>query len=294
MYGPLLWCAAVALAVAVGVVLRARPGAAPATGEHVDAAAVERGARRAEVFRLLGVIGGGVVALVMAGGAVGRLGLGIALAAPAFALCLLAGALAGEVAATVPVGASRTATLEVRTARRYLPRGLARWVGALAAGLLVLLTATSLSASPDDLGRAGRSLILACGADRTVAVGPWPGSYYSLPIGVTVLVGLGAAALVARTVARRRRPASDPAMLAADERARRRSARVVTAACGVLVAAPLAGCGLMAGAILVQTPCLSGPMRMAGWASLVLAAVAGVSGCVFAADVAASGRRAVR
>jgi hypothetical protein len=294
MHAPLLWCAAVALAVAVGAALRARPGAAPATGERVDVAAVERGARRAAVFRLLGVIGGGVVALVMAGGAVGRLGLGIALAAPAFALCLLAGVLAGEVAATVPVGASRTATLEVRTARRYLPRGLARWVGALAAGLLVLLTATSLSASPDDLGRAGRSFTLACGPDRSVTAGPWPGSYYSLPIGVAVLVGLGAAALVAHTVARRRRPASDPSTLATDERARRRSARVVTAACGVLVAAPLAGCGLMAGAILVQMPCLSGPMRMAGWASLVLATVAGVSGCLFVADVATSGRRAVR
>jgi hypothetical protein len=159
------------------------------------------------------------------------------------------------------------------------------WVVALTVGLTAFLTLTSLFADADDMGRAGRSLAVICSADQTAAASPWPGAYYSLPTGAAVLVGLGAAALAAQAVARRRRPQPDDAARAADDRIRYASARAITAACGVLTAAPLAGSALFAGSALLRIDCAPPLLHLAGWASATLAALAAIGTCFFAAVV---------
>ncbi|WP_203824881.1 hypothetical protein [Actinoplanes palleronii] len=246
--------------------------------------------RRALLWRLAGLGAGLAAAVLLAGAPASWLGRGLALAAPAFALCLLAGVTAGELTARVPAGATRTASLEVRTTRSFLPRRMARWV----AGLLVLaaafFTATGLAADTDDMGRAGRSLTAACG-DLVSSTGPWPGRFYSVPIALAVLLGLGAAGFAMRTVVGRGRPVVDGAGRAADDEGRRTSARAILAACGVLVAAPLAGSALFAAGALGRVDCPSALYPAAQWAALAVAAVAGFSACVFTAYAVRPGTR---
>src|SRR5450432_69448 len=118
-------------------------------------------ARRTAGWRWAGVISG-----LAAGGAAaasGAVGRGLLLAAPVFGLCVLAGAVAGEISVRPPGGPTRRAPLEIRRVRDYLPRGLARAVIAAAAVLLALLTVTTAAGAPDDLGRPGRMLLLRCG-----------------------------------------------------------------------------------------------------------------------------------
>jgi hypothetical protein len=243
------------------------------------------------VWRFAGFAVGVVAASLLATTPPSWLGRGVMLAAPAFSLCLLAGVVVGELATTRAIGPTRTATLEVRTVRQYLPRAMAGWVAALLVALAILLTMTTLSADPDDLGRAGRTFSLPCDGDATATAGPWPGSYYSAPMAAAVILGLGVAALVARVVARRHRPGSEPEQLAADDRARRRSALVVTAACGIVVAAPLAGSALLAGSKLLRYDCAQTSLVPLGWAVIAVGVVAGLSACAFAAEILLPRRR---
>ena len=87
--------------------------------------------------------------------------------------------------------------------RDYLPRGLVAAVTAAAGVLLALLTVTTVTGSADDLGRAGRILLLNCGPGLQRGSGPWPGSFYSLPLAVLVLAGLTAGSAALRAVTRR-------------------------------------------------------------------------------------------
>ncbi|WP_232074680.1 hypothetical protein [Phytohabitans suffuscus] len=211
------------------------------------------------------------------------LGLGIALAAPALAMCVVAGVLIGEVTAAAPQGTRRSAALEVRTLRSYLPRTLTWSAAVTVTGLAALLTATGLTGDADDLGRAGRVLTLTCGADGTQSTGPWPGTYYGAPIGAAVLAGLAGAGLAARTVVGRRRP--DPAVRGADDLLRRASVRTIVASAGLLAATPLAGAAALTGHILVRSSCASPALHAIGWTATALAAVAGLGACGFAAEV---------
>ena len=299
----LLLPGAIALAVAIVVSLlagrRMAPRAAmastgPGGGGHNAAGTVARTRRRTAAWRLAGLVAGILAALALAAGPPAWLGLGVALAAPAFALCLLTGVIIGEATGTAPDSAVRTATIEVRAARFFLPRAMTWWVAALTVGLTAFLTLTSLFAGTDDMGRPGRSLTVACGAGHGETVGPWPGAYYSVPIAAAVLAGLGAATLAGRAVARRRRPQPDEGPRSADDRARRASARAITAACGVLTAAPLAGSALLAGGALLGVGCAPRLLHLAGWASITLAALAAISACVFAAAAILPDRRAAR
>ncbi|HEX8630237.1 MAG TPA: hypothetical protein VF755_18930, partial [Catenuloplanes sp.] len=140
----------------------------------------------------------------------------------------------------------------------------------------------------------GRSLTFHC-ADHSSSGGPWPGVYYSVPIGLAVLIGLLAAAVAVRLVTRRPRPGADPASRAADDQVRRASARAVVAACGVLAAAPLAGVAVIAAGQLhgVGAACAPGWLPAAGWASLGLGVVALVAACGFAGALLFPERRAV-
>ncbi|BCY07143.1 hypothetical protein [Actinoplanes sp. L3-i22] len=227
--------------------------------------------RRTLLWRLAGLATGLLAAVAVATAPAARLGLGLALAAPAFALCLLAGVILGELTVRAPAGPTRTASLRVRAARTFLPRRTTRAV----AGFTVLAAAffimTGLTADADDLGRAGRALTVTCG-DVTFSETPWPGRFYSLPIAVAVLLGLAMAAVAVRTVVHR--PDSTT-----DDRSRRAAAGAITAACGVLITAPLAGSALFAAGALSRVACAPALNP----AVLVLAATAGLGACFFTA-----------
>ena len=236
--------------------------------------------RRATAGRLAGLALGIGVAWFLFTRPPAWLGLGQALAAPAFALCLLAGVILGEVRPR-PDGPHRTATLEVRDVGRYLPRALTRWLVVFAVTLAVLLVVTTAVGSPDDLGRPGRWLAVSCGPELSRAAGPWPGSFYSLPIALVVVLGLGAALMTARFVAGRRAE-DDPA---GDEAARRRSTRVIVAAAGVLTAAPLAGSALLAGAAVRNVDCGGSWTPVLVGCCLALAGAAALGAAAFASNV---------
>lgn len=255
--------------------------------------AVRRTARRVLACRLAGLLTGLAAGLTVAYGPPSWLGMGVALAAPAFAGCLLAGVLVGELVAARPAaGTTRTAALEVRDARAYLPPLMTRAVLTAVLALAGFLTATSVVASPDDQARPGRSLTFRC-VDHSSSGGPWPGVYYSVPIGLAVLGGLAVAAVAVRLVTRRPRPGADPATRAADDQLRRASARAIVAACGVLAAAPLSGVAVIAAIQLhgVGARCAPAWLPAAGWATLGLGVVALVTACGFASALLFPQRR---
>lgn len=71
-----------------------------------------------------------------------------------------------------------------------------------------------------------------------VATGPWPGSFYTLPLSGIVAFGLVIAYFSLRTIATRPRSGVDPDSVSFDDALRRRSARAVVGACGVIVSIP--------------------------------------------------------
>ena len=221
----------------VVLLLRARPATAPPTGALIGVD------RRTSAWRWGGVAAGLVIALATA--QVDALGRGPMLAAPAFGWCVLLGVVIGESRVGPASGPVRSAALEIRRVRDYLPRGLTWTVAVTAAALLVLAVVTTAVASPDDMGRPGRSLTWQCG-DFGGAHGPWPGSFYTVPLAAAVLLGLIAAYISLRAIVTRPRSAADPATLAVDDALRRRAARTVVGAAGLLVALPMTGLVLVA------------------------------------------------
>jgi hypothetical protein len=257
-------CLAAAVAVAAWLTHARSPGTVPVGGAAVPAAVV----RRTASFRLAGVIAG-----LAAGGAAAdqdALGRGLLLAGPVFGLCVLAGVAAGEISVRPAGGRTRTAAVEVRRVRDYLPRGLAAAVTAAAAVLAALVAVTTVTAGPDDLGRAGRVLLLSCQAGLQQTYGPWPGSFYSVPLAAVVAAGLIAGGGALRVVIRRARTGADADAVASDDALRRRAARTITGACGILVALPLAGVCLVSAGALLSISCHPAWWTYAGWALLAL------------------------
>ncbi|WP_067496048.1 hypothetical protein [Actinoplanes sp. TFC3] len=225
--------------------------------------------------RWAGVGIGLVIAVITARS--GGLGSGLLLAAPLFAWCALTGVLVGELLMRRPDGPTRTATLEVRRIRNYLPRALSTAVAASGGLLLLVLCATTAAGQPDDRGRAGRSLGRQCTPDLVEAHGPWPGSYYTVAVAVVVLIGLGMAYAALHTVVRRPRFGE----VSADDALRRRSAGAVVGAVGLLIAIPLAGVSLTAAGRLFAFSCAPQWWTVVAWALLavVLAALVMVVWC---------------
>ena len=198
---------------------------------------------------------------------VGALGRGVLLAAPVFAVCVLAGVIIGELRVTAPTGDTRRVTLEVRRLRDYVPRKLGTAVGAALTLLVVILASTTTAGVADDMGRAGRTLFRQCSATMSEARSPWPGSFYSVPLAVIVVVGLLVAAFALHRVVGRARQGEDAA---ADDGLRRSAAEDVTAATGLLVAIPLAGVAFFAGHAMLGISCRPTWWTAAGVALLAL------------------------
>jgi hypothetical protein len=118
-------------------------------------------------------------------------------------------------------------------------------------GLGVLLVITTLTGSADDMGRAGRSLSRQSDPMMSSGASPWPGLFYSVPLGIAVAIGLLGAVFALRVVVLRPRGGSAPDLVAADDVLRRRSAEAVVAATGVMVAGSLFAVAVLAGMLLV-------------------------------------------
>jgi hypothetical protein len=263
------------IVVVVRLVAGARSVGRPVLPFSPELEGTARTTRRA---RLAGVAVGFLVGLVAA--YQGGLGRGLLLAAPLFALCVLAGVLVGELMVRAPGGPVRRAALDVRRIRDYVPRALGSAVLGAGTLLALLLVLTTAAGSPDDMGRAGRDLVRRCSAVMAEGAGPWPGSYYTLPLAVVVLVGLLAAGVVLTRIVRRPLQSDDRGV---DEALRRSAAGAVTAAVGLLIGVPLAGVSVVAGAALAGITC-----RPEWWtisaialAALAVASLALVVSCVF-------------
>lgn len=229
--------------------VRAGTAPPPATGRNLTA--VRRTTAR---WRWAGVAVGvaGAAMAIAAGDALGR---GLLLAAPIAAIGILAGVIAGEVRVTAPAPAERAAELRPRRLRDYLPRWLATAVGIAIVLFAVVTTVTTAVGSPDDLGRAGRTLVRACSPAVTVSSGPWPGSFYTLPAAAAVLIGAAGAAIALRLVLHRPRQGEARQL---DDALRRDAVGAVVAATGLLVALPLAGISLFASAAMASIECVPG------------------------------------
>jgi len=214
------------------------------------------GHRRAVGWRWAGLVIGVVVAAVTATTvSFGLHNLGAMLSPTVFGLCVMGGVVVGELSKIPRRQGVRTAALETRTVRDYLPRRLSGLVGASTLGLGALLVTTTVMGSADDQGRAGRSLFRQCTAEMSQARGPWPGSFYSVPLGIAIVVGLIGAAVALHTVVLRPRSGSDPDFVVFDDDLRRRSVEAVVAATGVMVAASLSGVAVVAGIALHGIGC---------------------------------------
>ena len=191
------------------------------------------------------------------------LGRGVMLVPAVAGVCVVAGVgLAETVVRPVRPPGPRTASLAPRRVLNYVPQRLAAVVAGTVAVHLATLVLTTLSASADDMGRAGRQIAARCGNMSSTA-GPYPGSFYSVPLVLLLLlIGLAAAAALTAVVRRPRGLAPDDV---GDDVLRFRSTTRILAAAGAAVAASHAGIAFFAGTALLRMSCQASWMDPAGW-----------------------------
>ena len=212
---------------------------------------VSREWRAVRLIQVLGLVGGVLVAWLVADAL--DLGRGLMLVPAIVGLGVVSGVALGEtvVRPARPDG-PRTASLNTRRVASYLPSGLAGLVAAVLGAHAATLALTSATASADDLGRAGRQVVARCG-NISSGAGPYPGSFYSAPVAAVLLLICVVAALAITIVVRR------PRGLAADEIGddvlRRRSVSTVLGAVGAAVAVSHAGIAFFAGTALRRMDC---------------------------------------
>ncbi len=253
--------------------------------EHGGVVEIARHTRRWRVGGLL--LGGSVaVLLLVLGQRFDALGRATALAPMALGTGVLLGTIVGELTARPAVGIRRSAVIETRTLSAILPRGRAVLLAGSTALLVGALGLGVAWASPDDLGRAGRVFARTCAVvdpdlGRILmggSHGPWPGSFYAVPIAVALAV-LGVLVLVAlRVIVARPRPEVDSRGL--DTVLRRWAAGNVLGAATVTVLGTLGPVALLISAALLQTPCDGGlGQRVVAWAAAVIATLAVGGAC---------------
>ena len=141
------------------------------------------------------------------------------------------------------------------------------------------------------MDRAGRTLARQCSPILGQAVGPWPGSFYAVPLALVVLSGLVLAGLALRRVVHRPRSGDDPRV---DDALRRSAAEAVVAGCGLLVAVPLAGVSFFAALAVLGLDCAPAVWTAAAAALglLVPALAVLATRCALALAAPAGGRAA--
>lgn len=190
------------------------------------------------------------------------LGRGAALGPALGGIVLVATICIGELRTPRQTTLTRTAGTRPRLVRDYLTRGPAVVAGLGLTALGVALAVGTALGSPDDLGRAGRALTTRC-QDVTMTHGPWPGSYYALPIALATLASVVLAVLTCRAIATR--PAHGIEGAALDGALRRSSIRSVLLAVALVCWVTLVPVLLfMTGGLLSGGSCQSTTMRLLG------------------------------
>lgn len=278
---PLIGLALLAvLVVAVIRLVSARGLRAEAAG--ADLAAVEQWTT---LWRWIGIVLGAALAI----GALNaqQVGLGrLAMSAPAIAGCaVLLAIMLGELTLRRSKAERRTATLLTRTIADVLP-WVRTWVASLGVVLLgSLLLVGVLTASPDDMGRAGRALTASClvdspGGESTMQTninGPYPGSFYATPAALAMVATLGCAVVAARAIRDRANP--DAGHTAYDTGLRRDAMSRVVSAVGATAYGTAAPIAFVMATALSSNDCIrggdtfTGMLVVVGLISVVVAAV---------------------
>jgi hypothetical protein len=248
--------------------------------EHSGVVEVARHTRR---WRVVGLLLGAAAAVVVLalGQRVDALGRVTALAPTVLGAGILLGTIAGELTARPSVGVRRSAAVETRTLGAVLPRGRA-WV--LAGSTAMLVGALALGAAwgaADDQGRAGRVFSRVCtvvepglgpvrlGNSR----GPWPGSFYALPLACALVVLALLVALDLRAIVDRPRPDLDSRGL--DTLLRRWSVGNVLTAATVTVLASLGPVAVLMASALAGSACPSTTVQtVVTWTAAVVGPLA--------------------
>lgn len=273
--------------VALLVALVRRGNLVVGIAEHDDVVRIARHTRAWRAGGLAVGLAAGVLLLGLGQDAdpLGRL---TALAPLAVGVGGLLGTVVGELTARPRVGVVRSAAVETRSVGDLVPRFRA---GLLGVSTVVLLTVLGLGAawgSPDDLGRAGRSFETSCravvdGVTTTVGSsrGPFPGSFYAVPLAIGLLV-VGLLTLAALSaVVRRPRPSLESRGL--DTVLRRWSASTVLTAATFTVLGTLGPVASLFGSALDGGQCPVSPAQAVARAVAVVVgplALVGAAACL--------------
>lgn len=234
------------LLLAAGAALARRQAAieVPA-GEQPDLTAAVRHTR---AWRLTGAGLGAAATLTLLGAGDAALGRVLTIAPMALGAGVLVGVSIGELSIRRRSADRRSADLHPRTIGQFLSTQSRSRLARSAIGASAILAVGTVLGSTDDMGRRGRMLTRTCtavvqgqAATLSGSRGPWPGSFYTIPVGIALVVAMLLALFVARTVAVRARPSIADAAL--DDRVRAASLEVVESSASAmlrLTAAPLA------------------------------------------------------
>lgn len=280
MFLPLVVAAGLGLVLVAFAGLLAGTGR-PRAGSTPDSAVLVAARRHAARWRGIGAVTAIAVplALVLSPvrlswpvGSTSGLGRGPALLPSLAAALLLTCVVVRELTAPTPRSVQRAADLRTRRVRDVVPAGWAWLVGGGGVALVVTLAVGVSLGSADDLGRPGRALLARCTgatAGQTSTVGPWPGSFYALPLALASLGGVLLAWWALRVVVRRPRP--DLLSAEQDADVRRESGRQVALGLGVLLLGTVAPVAAVAAAGLGRNDC--GPSWW-GWSAAGFGGVA--------------------
>jgi hypothetical protein len=257
-----------------------RVGITVGVNEHAAVVAIARHTRR---WRLVGLVLGGVAAVVVLtlGERVDALGRVTALAPTVFGAGVLLGTIAGELTARPPVGIRRSAAVETRTLGAILPRGRAVLLAVSTALLLGALGIGVAWGSADDLGRLGRVVSRTCSVREpflgvvtmTSSRGPWPGSFYAVPLLVALAVLTVLVVVALRVVVSRPRPT--PESIGLDTQLRRWSAGNVLAAASVTVLGTLGPVAVFMASALADETCQAGVAQtVVAWTAAIVGPLA--------------------
>ena len=216
--------------------------------------------------RLLGIVLGLLIAvLLVSQPSFAAGGIGMMITPAGFGLGALLGVVAGEtiVRAPQPTG-PRTASLQRRPLATYLPRPMSYAVTTGLALLGATLVLTTLTAQEDGYLDGGRAIGCQVGSIAQ-SHGPYPGSFYAVPLAIVLGVVLATAAIAAASVVRR--PRGLASTDAGDDQLRTRSMTVIVAAVGIAVGMSLTGIAgtAAAGLLALDAGCAPTWMPVAGW-----------------------------
>lgn len=213
-------------------------------------------------------IAAAVVIIVLA-----PVGLGVVLGPSLVAAGLMLGTAIGEVAVRGPAWDGEKENAGPRALWSAIPRNLTVAVGIAVLLFAGTLAATTATAASDAHPGGSRTVQVVCTSGQLATATPWPGSYFSVPLGIIVGCGVVIAAAAVILVVRRPRGAtvSDGVDLA---RVRRANARPIVEGIAGLLGVAFGSAVLAAGTALVNIGCGSTTHRIVGWVLLILAIIA--------------------